>query len=370
MTAITTHKIGSDVAKVASALLGRQTTPPCGAEAIAMLAGRRVLVTGAAGSIGSELVRQVHAAGAHVFLLDVDESRLHAVMLDISGSGLLDDDRVVLADIRDARRVRRVFADVKPDIVFHAAAQKHLPLLERYPCEGVKTNVIGTDLVLDAAVAAGVERFILVSTDKAADPTSVLGATKRLAECLVGSVPAGATKCASVRFGNVLGSRGSFLETLAHQINEGLPVTVTDPEVTRYFMTIPEAVGLVIEAAAMADHGEIYVLDMGEPVRIIDLVERYVTLAGADEPDVRFTGLRPGEKLHEALFGLGEDHRATAHPRISRTARVDAPRRLADLVDQLDMLARMEDDRRVMELLGAVMPSVTQPGTVAVAQAA
>jgi FlaA1/EpsC-like NDP-sugar epimerase len=254
-------------------------------------------------------------------MLDHDESNLHRLQLELTGEGLLDSDDVVVADIRDACRMRQVIADVRPDIVFHAAALKHLPMLERHPCEGVKSNVAGTLNVVRAAVDLGVGRFILISTDKAADPTSVLGATKQLAERVTrhASRRSGGTIVSAVRFGNVLGSRGSLLHVLAEQVRNDEPFTITDPDVTRFFMTIEEAVGLVLEAAHLARGGETFVLDMGQPVRIVDLVRNYCRQLGLQEPDIRYTGLRPGEKLHEALFSAEEDRQQTSHPRIFST---------------------------------------------------
>ncbi len=225
----------------------------------------------------------------------------------------------VVADIRDRERIDQVFADVKPDVVFHAAAHKHLPLLEQHPCEAVKSNVAGTENVLWAALKHEAERFILISTDKAADPTSVLGATKRLAELLVQQEQGGRTKVASVRFGNVLGSRGSLLSVLAEQLHRGLPMTVTHPDMTRFFMTIEEAAGLVVEAARLAEHGEVFVLDMGDPVRIVDIVQSFARLMNRGDVQIRFTGMRPGEKLNETLFSENETPVLTAHPRIFRT---------------------------------------------------
>lgn len=301
-------------------LLGRPAQPVYGAEARQLVTGRRVLVTGAAGSIGSELVRQLSRLDpAAVYLLDTDEGRLHALQLELHGHAFTAGDSVVLSDIRHAQSLDAVFRAVRPEIVFHAAALKHLNLLERFPCEGVKTNVLGTQNVLEASFRHGVDRFINVSTDKAADPTSVLGATKRLAEMLIQPEESSATRVASVRFGNVIGSRGSFYDTLVHQMSSGSPVTITHPSVTRFLMTIPEAAGLVIEAAALAQGGEIYVLDMGEPVRMLDLVERYADLAGLPSPKIRITGLMPGEKLHEVLFSRGEEDVRTAIPRVWRS---------------------------------------------------
>jgi FlaA1/EpsC-like NDP-sugar epimerase len=298
------------------------------------LTGRRVLITGAGGSIGSELARQVHRFGpATLVMLDRDESALHAVQLSIFGHGLLDAPDTVLVDIRDAQALRRAFETQRPDIVFHAAALKHLPMLERFPDEGWKTNVLGTLNMLRLSAEFAVEHFVNVSTDKAADPTSVLGATKRIAEQLT-SWHAAQTDRAfiSVRFGNVLGSRGSMLETFTTQIEAGGPVTVTHPEVTRYFMTIPEACELVVQAGAVGRAGEVMVLEMGEPVKILDVAKRMIALSGGRSVDIVFTGLRPGEKLHEQLFGNDERASATDHQMI-RSVSVPAldPTELNDL---------------------------------------
>lgn len=283
------------------------------------ITGRRVLVTGAGGSIGSELCRQLQRFGpAELVMLDRDESALHAVELSITGRALLTSSELVLANIRDADVVDRVFLEHQPQVVFHAAALKHQPLLERFPEEALKTNVYGTLNVLRAAAANGVEHFVNISTDKAADPTSALGHSKRIAERLtawMGSATARG-EFLSVRFGNVLGSRGSVLHTFAAQIDRGGPITVTDPEVTRYFMTIVEACQLVIQAGAVGSSGEALVLDMGQPVKIVDVARRMATIAGRGV-DIEFTGLREGEKLHEDLFSTGEVDVRRAHPLIS-----------------------------------------------------
>lgn len=300
-------------------LLGRRVIDTDIATVASYLTGRRVLVTGAGGSIGSELCRQIHRfAPAELYMLDRDESALHAVQMSIEGKALLDSDALVLADIRDRERLLAIFARIRPDVVFHAAALKHLPLLERYPAEALKSNVLGTQNVLDAAVAAGVDRFVNISTDKAANPISVLGYSKRIAERLTANVAARARRpYVSVRFGNVLGSRGSVLGAFHAQIDNGGPVTVTDPDVTRYFMTVEEAVQLTIQAAAIGQPGEALVFDMGEPVRIADVARRLIVQANRPVR-LDFTGLRPGEKLHEDLLGADELDLRPNHPMISQ----------------------------------------------------
>ncbi len=302
-------------------LLGRRVIDT-DVEAIASyLRGASVLVTGAGGSIGSELCKQISSyEPSELILLDRDESGLHATQLRLEGNGLLDSENIVVADIRDAERIKEVFAQWRPDVVFHAAALKHLPLLERYPREAWKTNVLGTNNVLRAAATHGVTHFVNISTDKAAEPTSVLGYTKRAAEQLT-SWYAHRTRgdWVSVRFGNVLGSRGSMLEAFRTQVANGGPITVTHPDVTRFFMTPHEACQLVVQAGAVGARGEALVLDMGEPVRILDVAERLAE-AAAVPIDIIFTGLREGEKLHEDLIAREELDIRRAHPLISHVS--------------------------------------------------
>jgi FlaA1/EpsC-like NDP-sugar epimerase len=300
------------------ALIGQQRGDDALEISADFLRGRSVLVTGAGGSIGSELCRQIMRFDpSEIIMLDRDETALQHVQVSIAGHGLLDTRDVVLADIRDADAVAAIMLDRRPDVVFHAAALKHLPMLEQYPEEAWKTNVLGTRNVLRAAAAAGVGTLVNVSTDKAANPASVLGLTKRIAERLTAGVAAETGfDYVSVRFGNVLGSRGSMLPLFVELIRSGRPLTVTHPDATRYFMSIPEACHLVIQAAAIAEPGEVLVLDMGEPVRILDVARRLLTLLDADT-DIVFTGLRIGEKLHEDLIGSGETERRPVHPKIS-----------------------------------------------------
>ena len=331
-------------------LLGRRPVRTDMQAVSGYFAGKRILVTGAGGSIGSELCRQLHRLGpAELIMLDRDESALHAVQLALHGRALLDSDQAALADIRDPRRVMQVFDQHKPQVVFHAAALKHLPLLERFPAEALKSNVWGTLTVLQAAAEHGAESFVNISTDKAADPVSVLGYSKRAAERLTAFMAGQAAGTyLSVRFGNVLGSRGSVLTTLSAQVAAGGPVTVTHPEVCRYFMTADEAVQLVLQAAVIGRGGEVLVLDMGEQVRIADIARRLASRV-TGEVEIVFTGLRPGEKLTEDLLGPGELDERPYHPLIRHvpvaplspdlTTRIDAGAGPAELRNLLAALA-------------------------------
>lgn len=285
------------------------------------VSGKRILVTGAGGSIGSELCRQLwRFSPAEVLMLDRDESGLHGTQMSLFGHGLLDTTDVILADIRDKEALAGILASRRPDVVFHAAALKHLPMLEQYPEEAWKTNVLGTLNVLEACRASGVRTLVNISTDKAADPTSFLGRSKRIAEQLTAWMAADSElRYLSVRFGNVIGSRGSMLPTFLAQIEAGGPITVTDPEATRYFMTIPEACQLVIQAAAIGRPGEVLILDMGQPIRILDVAQRMIAMSGK-KIDITFTGLRHGEKRHEALLDEGESDERPFHPSISHAS--------------------------------------------------
>jgi FlaA1/EpsC-like NDP-sugar epimerase len=307
--------------------------------------GRRVLVTGAGGSIGSELCRQLaRFEPSELIMLDRDETGLQVAQLGTSGRGLLDTRDVVLADIREEETLKRIFADRRPEVVFHAAALKHLPMLEQYPDEAWKTNVLGTRNVLTAAMSVGVDTFVNISTDKAANPTSVLGHSKRVAEKLTAwAGEETGMRYLSVRFGNVIGSRGSMLPTFQTLIAAGGPLTVTHPDATRYFMTIPEACQLVVQAGGIGRPGEILILDMGEPVSILEVAKRMIAMSGKDI-DVVFTGLRQGEKLHEALVGTKETLESPFHPKVSHT-RADpiSPDRL----DQEDWETRMLAEPRI-----------------------
>ncbi|WCE39814.1 SDR family NAD(P)-dependent oxidoreductase [Brevibacterium sp. BDJS002] len=295
-------------------LIGRPAIEPESDQISHLVEGRTVLVTGAGGSIGSELCRIISRHDPRrLIMLDRDESELHALCMSLEGRALMDSPDLVLADIRDPQALDHAFAKHKPDIVIHAAALKHLPMLESYPAEGWKTNVHGSLNVLRAAQKHGVGRFVNISTDKAANPSSELGRSKFVAERFTAHYAAATgLPYVSVRFGNVLGSRGSVLISFADQIRRGGPLTVTHPDVTRFFMTIPEACLLVLRAAALGGSGQTQVLDMGKPVRIVDLAKRVMALTGRSCPIV-YTGLRAGEKLHEELFSPDELDRTSAN---------------------------------------------------------
>jgi FlaA1/EpsC-like NDP-sugar epimerase len=307
-------------------LLSRDPVEPEADTVRGKIAGRTVLVTGGGGSIGSELCRQILAAEpARILLLEASEFALYAIHRDLTG---ISDIEIVplLGSVIDARRVAEILRAWSPDMIFHAAAYKHVPLVEHNPLEGLRNNVVGTLRVAELAVRFGVKDFVLISTDKAVRPTNVMGATKRLAELVLqGLASEGGGTCFSmVRFGNVLGSSGSVVPLFREQIRQGGPITITHTDITRYFMTIPEAAQLVVQASAMAEGGEVFVLDMGEPVRIVDLARNMIELCGLtvrshENPDgdieIAIVGMRPGEKLYEELL-IGNDPRATTHPRI------------------------------------------------------
>jgi FlaA1/EpsC-like NDP-sugar epimerase len=322
------------------------------------LAGRRVLVTGAGGSIGSEICRQVAGLQpALLVLLDHDETHLHDTVATISGAGTPS-----LADIADPRAVLAAFERYRPEVVFHAAAHKHVPILEDHPTEAAKVNVFGTLNVVESAISVGTERFVQVSTDKAVHPSNVMGASKRLAEQIVlARFPEGSAYCA-VRFGNVLGSRGSVIPTFARQIANGGPVTVTDREMTRFFMSVEEAVQLVLQASVLAEGGEIFMLEMGDPVKIVDLAERMIRLSGyrvgIDIP-ICLTGRRPGEKLGEDLRTSDEEILGTEHPCIHRVMpAATSPTVFASGLQQLREAIERRDDASVREAMFAAVSAV------------
>ncbi len=305
-------------------LLGREVIQMNNKRIGEEISGKVILVTGAAGSIGSEIVRQLIAYfPAKLVLVDQAESALYDLEYELAGKVPANVQLIVnIADVSDTRRVSKIFKTHRPDIIFHAAAYKHVPLMENNPYEAIKTNVIGTRILSELAAEVGVEKFVMVSTDKAVNPTNVMGATKRLAEMYTQSMnqlEGVKTKFIATRFGNVLGSNGSVIPLFKKQIERGGPVTVTHPEITRYFMTIPEACELVLEAATMGQGGEVFVFDMGESVKIIDLAKKMITLSGLrvdKDIEIRYTGLRPGEKLYEELLNNDENTLPTHHPKI------------------------------------------------------
>lgn len=286
-----------------------------------LIRGKSILITGAGGSIGSEIAKQCATYGpSEILILDRDESALHSLELELFGTGSMNHESIFLSDIRDKSALEQIFKAKRPQIVFHAAALKHLPILEKFPDEATKTNVEGTRNVLELSHIYSAEIFVNISTDKAADPSSILGKTKMKSEQLTLSYATQSpnSKYISVRFGNVIGSRGSVMHTFKFQIDHDLPVTVTDPEATRYFMTIKEAVELVLQSSVIGENGEILILDMGTPVKIEEVAKFMISQSGKDLP-INYTGLRPGEKLHEVLNSKNENLENRFHPKIYHT---------------------------------------------------
>jgi FlaA1/EpsC-like NDP-sugar epimerase len=325
-----------------------------------------VLVTGAGGSIGAELCRQIaHLGAARLVLIDHAEPALFEIERELVDERGFPAGIPIIADVKNEAKMRQVFERYQPKVVFHAAAYKHVPLMEANPIESVRNNVLGTKVMAQVAVAFGAERFVLVSTDKALNPRAVYGQCKTLCEWIVeayghrSDVP---TRFVAVRFGNVLGSSGSVISIFRRQIEKGGPVTVTHPEMTRYFMTTPEAVALVVQAGGIGGRGEIFVLDMGEPVRIVDLAENMIRLSGKEPArDIRieFIGVRPGEKMHEELVGEGETAAPTANPKILTVTRptVDA----AWLEEQIGVLERLVEEGDTLELVSRLSSLMREP---------
>jgi FlaA1/EpsC-like NDP-sugar epimerase len=310
-------------------LLGRKPVNLDTPELQRFLAGKRVMVTGAGGSIGSEICRQaMKFCPASLVMVDRCENALFEIDQSLRHQWIGSDLRPVVADVGDAARIEKVFCEQRPQVVFHAAAHKHVPMMEANPGEAIKNNILGTKCVADASQRHGVTAFVLISTDKAVNPTSVMGASKRVAELYIQSLNQALpmrssvlpTRFVAVRFGNVLGSSGSVVPIFAKQIAAGGPVTVTDPRMQRYFMTIPEASQLVMQAGAIGQGGEIFVLDMGQPVRIVDLAEEMIRRQGLEvgrDIRIKFTGIRPGEKLFEELSNASDSVTPTSFPQIS-----------------------------------------------------
>jgi FlaA1/EpsC-like NDP-sugar epimerase len=336
-----------------------------------LIAGKTLLVTGAGGSIGSELCRQIaQYKPRSLVMFERYENALHSLMLEL-GAALPDLNCLpVIGDVTVPDRVAEVFHQTNPDIVFHAAAHKHVPLMELNPKEAIRNNILGTRVVAEAAVRNGVERFVLISTDKAVNPSSIMGATKRVAEHLMQEFnQEGLTKFTVVRFGNVLGSNGSVVPLFYDQIRRGGPVTVTHPEIKRFFMTIPEAVQLVLHASVIGKGGEVFVLDMGEQIKVADLARNMIVLAGlvpGKDVKIVYTGLRPGEKLYEELFEDHEQAEPTSHPKIRRA--IGAPVSVDELGTWLesleDNLPKWSEDRLLQDLRRLVPSYESVPARV------
>jgi FlaA1/EpsC-like NDP-sugar epimerase len=347
-------------------VLGREPVEVDFASIAEYLKGEVVLVTGAGGSIGSELCRQIARMGpAKLVLLDHAEPALFEIERELVRERRFLAAAAVVGDVRDPVKLRQVFDKYRPGVVFHAAAYKHVAMMEANPLEAVRNNTLGTRVVADVAVEYGAKRFVLVSTDKAANPKTVMGQSKALAEWIVetwGHRADVTTRFVAVRFGNVLGSSGSVVPIFRRQIARGGPVTVTHPEMTRFFMTIPEAVQLIVQAGAIGGRGQVYVLDMGEPVRIVDLAEKMIRLSGKEpgrEIVIEYVGPAPGEKLHEELVGDGETVTPSRHPKIDLITRppVDSEWLEAELAD----LERLVEDGETLELVGELRRLVREP---------
>lgn len=356
-------------------LLAREPVPADASGLDLLIRGKRVLVTGAGGSIGSELCRQIAVhAPARLVLVERYENNLHAVATALQDLPLAEpiEVRACLADVLDGDRMERIFSEHRPHLVFHAAAHKHVPIVEDNPCEGALNNVMGTYRVATLSKIFAVERMILISTDKAVNPTNVMGATKRFAEYIVRSF-SGSEKprFITVRFGNVLGSNGSVVPRFQEQILRGGPVTVTHPQIERYFMLIPEAVNLVLEAARRGEGGEVFVLDMGDPIKIVDLAHNMIRLAGLapnDDIAVTFSGLRPGEKLFEELFDKEERVEPTSHPKLRKAVlnSVWVERDVEEAIGAVLKAVRSRDHGTLKETLQRFVPSY-RPGHEAAA---
>jgi FlaA1/EpsC-like NDP-sugar epimerase len=317
-------------------------------------------VTGACGSIGSELCRQIAGySPRRLVAFDSNESGLYDLEIELRAAFPDADLATVVGDVTRRESIRAVMLDQRPEVLFHVAAYKHVPLMERFPQEAVRVNVLGTWTVLEEARLAGLSRFVFVSTDKAVNPSSVMGATKRLAERLVASPAAEGTIRTAVRFGNVLGSRGSVVPTFTKQIDMGGPVTVTDPRMTRYFMDVSEAASLIIQAAGFTTGGEVFMLDMGQSIRIDDLARKMIRMRGL-RPDVdieiRYTGMRAGEKLHEELTRSEEETSPTAHPLINRVSnlQVMSAEEASELLANVEGLLLLSDPAEVAERVRAL----------------
>lgn len=350
-------------------LLGREEIEINMEEIAGALSGKTVLVTGAAGSIGSEICRQLCSFGLkHLILFDCAETPMHNIRLELEEKFPDVKFSPIVGDVRMLARIKSVFVRFLPQVVFHAAAYKHVPLMEENPCESIHTNVLGTRNVADLSLKYGAGKFVMISTDKAVNPTNVMGASKRLAEMYVQSLGsairkreyAGRTVFITTRFGNVLGSNGSVIPRFREQLAKGGPLTVTHPDIIRYFMTIPEACRLVLEAAFMGKGDEIFVFDMGTPVKIADLAKRMIQLAGLvpeKDIEIKYTGLRPGEKLFEELLATKENTLPTTNKKIYRAAvRKYIYREIAEAIDELVEVAASVDKMETVRLMKKLVP--------------
>lgn len=334
------------------------------------LKNKTVLITGAAGSIGSEIVRQIIPYHPEkLVLVDQAESALYDLQLEINEMQPGIPCKVYLADICNQNRMESIFKDTKPQIVFHAAAYKHVPVMEENPVEAVNVNILGTRILADLSVKYGVSAFVMISTDKAINPTGVMGASKRIAEIYVQSLNAkGKTKFITTRFGNVLGSNGSVIPRFKQQIDKGGPVTITHPDITRFFMTIPESCQLVLEAGAIGKGGEVFIFDMGKSVKVLDLAKKMIQLSGlALDKDIKivFTGLRPGEKLYEELLHTSENTLPTHHPliMIAKVQEYDY-NTILTYIDELAQLAATKDDMNIVSKMKQVVPEYISNNSV------
>jgi FlaA1/EpsC-like NDP-sugar epimerase len=327
------------------------------------LSGKRVLITGAAGSIGSEIVRQIATFHpGQIILLDCAESALYEIELEVQEKMKMNNMEIVIGDIRNLQRMQNVFNTFRPEIVYHAAAYKHVPMMENNPSESILTNVEGTRIIADLAVAYGVEKFVFISTDKAVNPSNIMGATKRIAEIYIQSLNRhqNKTKFITTRFGNVLGSNGSVIPRFKKQIDAGGPITITHPEITRFFMTIPEACQLVLEAGSMGKGGEIFIFDMGELVKIVDLAKKMIRLSGLTlDKDIQlvYTGLRPGEKLFEELLNDQENTLPTHHKKImvAKVKEYDFAVIAAE-IEALIQLFPSQDNKAIVSKMKQIVP--------------
>jgi FlaA1/EpsC-like NDP-sugar epimerase len=336
----------------------------------AELTGKTIIITGAAGSIGSELARQIMKFHPlNLLLIDQAETSMHQLELEFTENYRDRYPRFLLADIRNASRMGNIFNESKPDIIYHAAAYKHVPVMESNPSEAILNNVNGTRILADLAIKYRSKKFIMISTDKAVNPTSVMGASKRIAEIYTQSLNRnGEPRFITTRFGNVLGSNGSVIPLFRSQIEKGGPVTVTHPEITRYFMTIPEACALVLEAGTMGKGGEIFIFDMGKSLRIVDLAKRMISLSGltlGKDIQIRFTGLRPGEKLYEELLNSKENTIPTHHPRIliAKVREYNAGE-VAHQIEELIRLADSGHEKEVVRKMKAIVPEFKSQNSI------